>query len=111
MSVCEASQPIRISPVAVFIVMHGRTTALPPFWRAYSLLLLDHKFSAAISRRPAAASPPGAHDRDSHTPLPFQPVRATRRPALSALSASPNDRPWPTSLYARSKTSLGLQLM
>src|SRR6185295_5118271 len=31
MSVWLASQPMRISPVAVFMVMHGRTVAAPPF--------------------------------------------------------------------------------
>jgi hypothetical protein len=34
MSVCEASQPMSISPVAVFMVIDGRTVAAPPFSRA-----------------------------------------------------------------------------
>ena len=28
MSVCDASHPIRISPVAVFMVMHGKTSLI-----------------------------------------------------------------------------------
>jgi hypothetical protein len=50
MSVWLASQPIKISPEAVFMVMHGSTVALPPFASANARLCLDQNLSASISR-------------------------------------------------------------
>ena len=60
----DASQPIRISPVAVFIVMQGRTSAVPPFAWAYS------RFGSAQNRSAGSDLLPGEYA--SHIASPFQ---------------------------------------